>query len=58
MNDRAMITEQVQRMRHACVEPEVITVSYEVYKALGKPRALKGVPIDCDDRLTSGFEVR
>lgn len=58
MNNISRINEQIQRMRHACVEPEVINVSYEVYKALGKPREFRGVPVDCDSRLHSGFEVR
>lgn len=58
MNDKDRIREQIKRMRSKCVEPEYIYVCPELYKQLGKPRYLCGIPIDCDSRLTSGFEVR
>lgn len=53
-----LMREQIRRMRLKGVEPETVTVCYEIYKALGKPRTFSGVYVDCDSRMKDGFEVR
>ena len=55
---RQQICEQIRHMRDLCVEPELIHMSLECYRILGKPRRLMGVPVDCDRRMDRGFEVR
>lgn len=58
MKDFDMIQEQIQHMRTKGVEPELISMSKDMHRALGKPLKLYGVDVDCDDKMRVGFEVR
>ena len=58
MNDTSRIAEHIRRMRSKGVEPEIIYMSETLYKDLGRPYKLSGIPVDYDNRLHSGFEVR
>lgn len=57
MNDVDRIREQIRRMRSKGVEPERVNVCYELYKRLSEKDTM-GVPIEYDNRLKTGFEVR
>lgn len=52
------IAEQISRMRSKGVEPEIIYMSPNLYKWIGRPHKFCGVMVDCDNRLKTGFEVR
>lgn len=58
INYKQSIQEHISRMRAHRVEPELIVMCCECWDRLGKPRRFMGVPVDCDRRMRSGFEVR
>ena len=57
MNDIDRIREQIKRMRCKDVEPECVYVCLELYHHIST-KDTRGVPIEYDDKLKTGFEVR
>ena len=58
INYRQLLIEQIKRMRGHYVEPELVVMSRECWRTLGKPKSFSGIPVDCDSYMSYGFEVR
>ena len=58
MNELDRIREQIKRMRHKGIEPEVVYMCHELWDKLGRPRVFFGVECCENERILGRFEVR